>query len=78
MYTLDFFNYTNQLLDLRGTTTPNDYGKKQGVNATAGFTKSLWAGAELIVDGGVRNKKQQAGFFGDPAYVLSFPGDRFP
>jgi len=78
MYTLDFFNFTNQLLDLRGTTTPNDYGKKQGVNVTAGFTKSLWAGAELIVDGGVRNKKQQAGFFGDPAYVLSFPGDRFP
>ncbi|WIG50273.1 MAG: TonB-dependent receptor [Afipia sp.] len=78
MYTLDFFNFTNQLLDLRGTSTPNDYGKKQGVNATAGFTKSLWAGAELIVDGGVRNKKQQAGFFGDPNYVLSFPGDRFP
>lgn len=78
MYTLDFFTFTNQLLDLRGTTTPNDYGKKQGVNATAGFTKSLWAGAELIVDGGVRNKKQQAGFFGDPNYVLSFPGDRFP
>ncbi len=78
MYTLDFFTFTNQLLDLRGTTTPNDYGKKQGVNVTAGFTKSLWAGAELIVDGGVRNKKQQSGFFGDPAYVLSFPGDRFP
>ena len=78
MYTLDFFNFTNQLLDLRGSTTPNDYGKKQGVNATAGFTKSLWAGAELIVDGGVRNKKQQAGFFGDPAWTPQFPGDRAP
>jgi iron complex outermembrane receptor protein len=49
--------------DRRGTSTPRDYGDKQGVNVTAGFTKSLWDGAELIVDGGVRNKKQQAGFF---------------
>lgn len=49
--------------DRRGTATPLDYADKQGVNATAGFTKSLWNGAELIVDGGVRNKKQQAGFF---------------
>ncbi|EGP06831.1 TonB-dependent receptor [Bradyrhizobiaceae bacterium SG-6C] len=64
--------------DWRASSTPNDYGKKQGINVTAGFTKSLWAGAELIVDGGVRNKKQQAGFFGDPAYTLSYPGDRFP
>ncbi|NGX94518.1 MAG: TonB-dependent receptor [Candidatus Afipia apatlaquensis] len=68
----------NELLDPRGTHTPNDYGRKQGVNATAGFTKSLWAGAELIVDGGVRNKKQQAGFFGDPAWTPSFPGDVAP
>ncbi len=29
----------------------------------------MWAGAELIVDGGVRNKFQQAGFFGDPASI---------
>lgn len=64
--------------DWRASSTPNDYGKKQGINVTAGFTKSLWAGAELIVDGGVRNKKQQGGFFGDPTYSLSFPGDRFP
>jgi iron complex outermembrane receptor protein len=54
----------NELVtDRRGTSTPRDYGDKQGVNLTAGFTKSLWDGAELIVDGGVRNKKQQAGFF---------------
>lgn len=65
----------NQLLDLRGSTTPNDYGKKQGVNATTGFTKSLWSGAELIVDGGVRNKKQQGGFFGDPIFIPFFPGN---
>ncbi|HKS18405.1 MAG TPA: TonB-dependent receptor, partial [Bradyrhizobium sp.] len=48
----------------RGTGTPFDYANKQGANATAGFTKSLWNGAELIVDGGVRDKKQQLGFFG--------------
>ena len=75
-YSLDFgFTVTNQLPDLRGSSTPNDYGKKQGLNATTGFTKTLWAGAELIVDGGVRNKKQQAGFFGDPAFVPNFPGN---
>ena len=68
----------NQFVDLRGSTTPNDYGKKQGINATTGFTKSLWNGVELIVDGGVRNKKQQAGFFGDPAFTPQFPGDIAP
>ena len=48
----------------QGTGTPFDYANKQGANATAGFTKTLWNGAELIVDGGVRDKKQQLGFFG--------------
>ena len=47
----------------RGTGTPFDYGNQQGVNATAGFTKTLMNGVDLIVDGGVRDKKQQAGFF---------------
>lgn len=75
-YSLDFgFTVVDQLPDPRGSTTPNDYGKKQGVNVTTGFTKSLWDGAELIVDGGVRNKKQQAGFFGDPAFTPQFPGN---
>jgi len=55
----------NQLVtDRRGTNTPFDYGNQQGANATAGFTKTLWNGAELIVDGGVRDRKNQAGFFG--------------
>ena len=49
----------------RGTSTPRDYGNQQGANATAGFTKTLMNGVDLIVDGGVRDKKQQAGFF-DP------------
>src|SRR5215213_9424789 len=48
----------------RGTNTPLDYGNQQGANATAGFTKTLMNGVDLIVDGGVRDKKQQAGFFG--------------
>jgi iron complex outermembrane receptor protein len=50
--------------DRRGTSTPFNYANKQGANVTAGFTKSLWNGVDLIVDGGVRDKKQQAGFFG--------------
>ncbi len=63
-----YLDGSNQLVtDPRGTSTPFDYANKQGANATAGFTKSLWNGADLIVDGGVRNKTQQADFFGDPA-----------
>jgi iron complex outermembrane recepter protein len=55
----------NELVtDRTGTDTPLDYANKQGANATAGFTKTLWNGGELIVDGGVRQKWQQAGFFG--------------
>jgi iron complex outermembrane receptor protein len=63
----------NQLdTDRRGTNTPFDYANKQGANATAGFTKTLWNGAELIVDGGVRDKKQQAGFFGPTPFPSFF------
>lgn len=55
----------NELVTNRkGTSTPFDYADKQGANVTAGFTKSLWNGVDLIVDGGVRDKKQQAAFFG--------------
>ncbi|WBU29885.1 TonB-dependent receptor [Rhodopseudomonas palustris] len=56
----------NQLqTDRRGTNTPFDYADKQGTNITAGFTKSLWDGAELFVDGGLRDKRQQAAYFGN-------------
>jgi iron complex outermembrane recepter protein len=56
----------NELVTARsGTDTPFDYGNQQGANATAGFTKVLANGVELIVDGGVRDKNQQAGFFGN-------------
>jgi iron complex outermembrane recepter protein len=55
----------NQLVtDRKGAATPFDHGEQQGANATAGFIKTLWNGAELIVDGGVRDKKQQGSFFG--------------
>src|SRR5882724_155886 len=54
----------NELVtDRRGTSTPFDYGNQQGASATAGFTKTLVNGVDLIVDGGVRDKKQQAAFF---------------
>ena len=48
----------------RGTGTPFDYGNQQGASATAGFTKTLLNGIDIILDGGVRDKKQQLGFFG--------------
>src|SRR4051794_10366002 len=48
----------------RGAATPFDYANQQGASATAGFTKSLGNGVDIIVDGGVRTKKQQSGFFG--------------
>ena len=43
--------------------TPFDYGKKSGINATAGIMRTLAPGNELIVDGGIRQKHQLAGFF---------------
>jgi iron complex outermembrane receptor protein len=55
----------NQLVtDRKGAATPFDHAEKQGANATAGFIKSLGYGVDLIVDGGVRDKKQQGSFFG--------------
>lgn len=49
--------------DRRGAATPFDYADKQGANVTAGVTRNFANGVELIVDGGVRRKDQQAGFF---------------
>ncbi len=57
----------------QGASTPFDYANKQGANVTAGFTKTLVNGVDLIVDGGVRDKKQQAGFFGsDPSIPFNY------
>jgi iron complex outermembrane receptor protein len=58
-------NINQVLTDPRGATTPFDYADKQGVNATLGVTRVIVPGTELIVDGGVRQKNQQAAFF-DP------------
>jgi len=59
----------NQLVtDRRGTSTPYDYGNQQGASATAGFTKTIMTGVDLIVDGGVRKKDTQSGFFGSTPF----------
>ncbi|MFT4119810.1 TonB-dependent receptor [Bradyrhizobium sp.] len=55
--------------DRSGTSTPFNYANQQGYSATAGFTKTLVNGVDLIVDGGVRNKKQQSAFFSSPTPV---------
>ena len=47
----------------RGAATPFDFGDKKGINTTLGVTHMLWQGTELIVDGGIRHKNQEAGFF---------------
>lgn len=64
----------NELVTARtAAATPFDYGNQQGASVTAGFTKTLWNGAELIVDGGVRKKDTQSGFFGAVPFASPFP-----
>ncbi|MBR0855934.1 TonB-dependent receptor [Bradyrhizobium liaoningense] len=53
----------------KGTGTPFNYANQQGFSATAGFTKTLVNGVDLIVDGGMRDKKQQSAFFSSPTPV---------
>ncbi|HEY8579160.1 MAG TPA: TonB-dependent receptor [Beijerinckiaceae bacterium] len=60
--------------DPRGATTPYDFANKQGVSGVVGLTINLAPGAQLIVDGGVRQKTQQAGFFDS----TSVPGAALP
>ena len=58
----------------RGAATPFDYGNQQGASATAGFTKTILNGVDLIVDGGVRDKKDtQGGFFGAVPFASPLP-----
>ena len=45
------------------SNTPLDWGKKQGINFATGFNATITPGVELIVDGRVRRKFQQAQFF---------------
>jgi iron complex outermembrane receptor protein len=64
----------NQLVtDRRGTNTPFDYGNQQGASATAGFTKTIMNGVDLIVDGGVKKKDTQSGFFGAVPFASPLP-----
>jgi iron complex outermembrane receptor protein len=60
----------NQLVtDRTGATTPFDHSQKDGLNATAGVTRLLAPGAELIVDGGIRYKREQAQYYNATATV---------
>ena len=47
----------------RASVTPFDWGHKQDFGVTAGLTRTLGSGVDLIVDGGVRRKFQQSQFF---------------
>jgi iron complex outermembrane receptor protein len=49
--------------DRTGAATPNDFANKQGQNYVAGITRMLAPGTEMIVDGSLRRKQQQAEFF---------------
>jgi len=49
----------------RGAFTPFDFAEKQGQNGTIGFTYQVAPGVELIFDGGVRHKDEQAAFHGN-------------
>jgi iron complex outermembrane receptor protein len=63
----------NQLAtDRKGTNTPFDSAKQQQATATTGVTYNIVPGAELIVDGGVRIRNQQAAYF--PSCLDTFTG----
>ena len=62
--------------DRRGTNTPFDYANKQGARATTGFTYMLAPNFELIVDGGIRTKEQQAAFSLHSQSPISTPTSR--
>jgi len=57
------FVYPITLDNPRASVFPSDWGHKQDLNLTAGVTRSLWAGAELTIDGGIRRKFQQSQFY---------------
>ncbi|MBM3530292.1 MAG: TonB-dependent receptor [Alphaproteobacteria bacterium] len=62
--------------DPKGATTPTAFANKQGISGTLGFTRMLANGLEMIIDGGVREKRQQAyseisGFESSDARVLT-------
>lgn len=56
-------NLNEVATDPRGTSTPFNYGDKQGVRGTLGFSYMVTPDFELIVDGGSRTKWTQFGTF---------------
>ncbi len=46
--------------DPRGATTPSDKNEYNGISATVGITRELSNNINLIIDGGFRNKDQEA------------------
>lgn len=56
-------NFNEYVTDRRGTNTPLDFGNRQNVAVRGGITRNLWNGAELIVDGSVRQKDTQFASF---------------
>jgi iron complex outermembrane recepter protein len=64
----------NELANNRtGTDNPFDYSNKRDANVTAGFTKTIVNGVDLIIDGGYRNKQTDAAFLdGSDPFFFSF------
>lgn len=65
----------------RGSDTPLDFAKKQGVNISAGFVWTVGTGVDLIVDGSVRRKFQRSTFFNyfnDPPTFAFDPSTAVP
>jgi iron complex outermembrane receptor protein len=55
---------SSQLItDRRGATTPRDFAKKDGINATVGGTRMLADNIEFVLDAGARRKVQHSEFF---------------
>ena len=63
----------NELVtDRRGAATPFDYGNQQGASATAGFTKTLWNGADSSSMAACGRRIQQGAFFGAVPFARRF------
>lgn len=61
----------------RGTGNPNDWGDQTGGYLTAGISRYLTNDAELVIDGGVRRKHQQAFFDDYEGYAPFYPPGTF-
>lgn len=63
--------------DRRGTGNPNDWGEQRGAYLTAGVTRYLANDAELVIDGGVRHKRQEAFFDDYEGFAPFYPPGTF-